>query len=467
METQTKPTPFGTPLKRSAVAIAIAACLNTSAFAQDDRVAELERRVAELESMIEMLIDQRAAPGSETAEVARRASEQAADARREAQAARERVSELNKRVEPIVAAAEQASDAPSFSYGGYIKTDVMVSNFSDGAVAGDSIGRDFFVPSTIPVGGDDGKTYLDWHARQSRIHFATNHTLDDGSELGSYVELDFLITPGGNERVSNSWVPRMRHAFVTYDNWLIGQTWNTFMDVATLPESVDFIGPSGSTSFGREPMIRYTNGGFAIALENPETTATPIGGGRIDVDDNVLPDLAARYTWRGEGWHLQLGGMLRQLAIDDEGIGVDATETGWGVSLSGKAMFGRDDVRFLVHTGEGMGRHVGLNFANGAAITDAGDLEAIGTTGGFVAYRHWWSQKWRSTAVLSYMEVDNPVRFTGTSVNKSNWSGQLNLLYSPVPPFTFGVEYLVAEREIESGAEGQLDRFQFTAKYAF
>ena len=29
------------------------------------------------------------------------------------------------------------------------------------------------------------------------------------------------------------------------------------------------------------------------------------------------------------------------------------------------------------------------------------------------------------------------------------------------------IEYLTAEREIESGAKGQLNRFQFTTKYAF
>ena len=454
-------------LQRVLSSVALAIVVASPALADGDRVAELERRVAELESMVETLIEQQQTGASQATEMARQASRRADDARREALAARDGVTELRERVQPAVAAAEDESDGPTFSYGGYIKTDFIFSNFRDGNLAGDSIGRDFLVHGTIPIGGQSEGTDLDIHARQSRFHFATDHTLDNGAELGSYVELDFLATAGGNERVSNSFQPRMRHAFVTYDNWLVGQTWNTFMDVATLPESVDFIGPSGSTSFGREPMLRYTRGGFAIALENPETTVTPIGGGRIETDDGGIPELAARYTWKSDRGHLQIGGMLRQLAFEDEDLGIDATEFGWGVSLSGKANFGRDDLRFMIHTGEGLGRHVGLNFANGAAITDTGDLEAIGTTGAFVAYRHWWSQKWRSTAVLSYMEVDNPVRFTGESVNRSNWSGQINLLYSPVPPFTFGLEYLAAEREIESGAEGRLDRVQFMAKYAF
>jgi len=455
------------PLQRLLLPFAAAIFFATSALADGDRVMELERRVAELESMVEALLEDRQAAGAEAQAEARQASAAAGEAQAEARAARAELAELDEKVQPVVAAIEEEAGKPKFSYGGYIKSDLMVTDYSDGSVPGSSIGRDFFVPSTIPVDNGDGETYLDWHARQSRFHFATNHALANGEELASYVELDFLATAGGNERVSNSFSPRLRHAFVTYGNWLFGQTWNTFMDVATLPESVDFIGPTGSTTFGREPMIRYTNGGFAIALENPESTVTPIGGGRIDVDDSIVPDLAARYTWKGEGWHLQLGGMLRQLSLDDSGLGVDDTVTGWGVSLSGKAMFGRDDVRWMIHTGDGMGRHIGLNFANGAAITTDGKLEAIGTTGAFVAYRHWWSQKWRSNAVLSYLEVDNPVRFTGTGVNESNWSGQINLLYSPTPPLSFGVEFLTAERELENGLDGQMNRFQFTTKYAF
>ncbi|TMP26646.1 porin, partial [Pseudoalteromonas rubra] len=42
-----------------------------------------------------------------------------------------------------------------------------------------------------------------------------------------------------------------------------------------------------------------------------------------------------------------------------------------------------------------------------------------------------------------------------------------NLLYSPVKKLTFGVEFKHAERETESGADGDLDRLQFSAKYAF
>ncbi len=54
-------------------------------------------------------------------------------------------------------------DAGSFTltYGGYIKADVLYSDYSDGNPAGNSIGRDWYVPSTTPVGGDDDDGVLD------------------------------------------------------------------------------------------------------------------------------------------------------------------------------------------------------------------------------------------------------------------------------------------------------------------
>ncbi|MEE4302640.1 MAG: DcaP family trimeric outer membrane transporter [Wenzhouxiangella sp.] len=447
--------------RRGLLALSISLACAGPVLADDaDRVAELEQRVADLEAMVQQLLDERRASAPASAEVQRVAEE--------SRATRAMVEEIRDRAEPVLAAAEEKAEGPEFYWGGYIKADAIVSDFSDGEVAAGSIGRDFFVPSTIPVGGEGEGAVTDFHARQSRINFGVRHQVDENNRLGAFVEFDFLATAGGNERVSNSYSPRMRHAFITWNNWLVGQTWNTFMDVGTLPESVDFIGPSGSTTFGRQTQIRYTNGNFAIALENPETTITPFGGaGRIVTDDQLMPELAARYTWKGDWGHVQLGGMLRQLAYEDEALGIDDDEMSWGVSLSGKFPIGRDDIRWMVHHGDGLGRHVGLNFVNAAVLSDTGSLETIGTTGGFVAYRHWWSERLRSTAVFGYLDVDNPVEYTGTGVSSGNWSGQVNLFYSPVDALSFGVEYLTAEREIESGESGRLDRLQFTGKYSF
>ena len=149
-------------------------------------------------------------------------------------------------------------------------------------------------------------------------------------------------------------------------------------------------------------------------------------------------------------------------------FGASDSISGYGVSLSGKLKVGdRDDFRFMFTTGKGLGRYIGLNTANGAVLDANGNLEAIDQTGVFGSFRHFWNDKWRSNITLGYLTVDNDTSLTGTGVTKEASSMHLNLIYSPQPKMDFGVELLLADREIESGADGDLTRLQFSAKYAY
>jgi hypothetical protein len=85
----------------------------------------------------------------------------------------------------------------------------------------------------------------------------------------------------------------------------------------------------------------------------------------------------------------------------------------------------------------------------------------------FGSYRHLWSETWRSNLTLGYLSVDNDTDLTGMGVTKNASSVHINLIYSPVPKLDFGVEYMHANRKVENGNEGALNRFQFSAKYAF
>ena len=127
------------------------------------------------------------------------------------------------------------------SYGGYVKVDAMWSDYSAGTISGDSIGRDFYVPSTTPVGPDaDTDAVFDMHARQSRFNFGTSTKVSNGKTVKTKIELDFIGSVGGNERVTNSYSPRLRQAFITYDGWLFGQAWSNFQNVSALPETASF-----------------------------------------------------------------------------------------------------------------------------------------------------------------------------------------------------------------------------------
>ena len=351
-------------------------------------------------------------------------------------------------------------------YKGYVKFDTIVSDYSDGSLAAGNLGRDFYVPSLTPVGGTSESQSTDMHARQTRFAFKTTTDLDS-NKIGTYLEFDFMVNPSGNERVSNSYAPRMRHAFLTYNNWLVGQTWSTFMNVGALPETLDFVGSTDATIFIRQSMIRYTHGNFQFAVENPETTVTPFGGGgRIVTDDNAAPDFVARYNYKSDNLSLVVAGLARQLSYDN-GDSIDDSTNSYGVSLSGKYQLGKNDLRFVVNTGAGMGRYIGLNVANGAVIDENNKLEAIDSTGWAIAYRHHWNEKWRSNLTYSAIAIDNDTALTGTGVSKSTYSARVNLIYSPTPKLSIGAEFAHAERELETGADGDMDRLQFTAKLAF
>lgn len=144
----------------------------------------------------------------------------------------------------------------TYAFGGYIKADLIFSDYGGGSVAAGSAGRDFYIPSTVPI-GSNGQICLDLHSKESRIQFRSDHHLDNGTNLATYLEMDFLLAGHGDERVSNSYNPHLGHAFLTYDKWLFGQTWTTLFNVGALPENLDFIGPSEATIFGRQVMIRY------------------------------------------------------------------------------------------------------------------------------------------------------------------------------------------------------------------
>ena len=117
--------------------------------------------------------------------------------------------------------------------------------------------------------------------------------------------------------------------------------------------------------------------------------------------------------------------------------------------------------------GQGIGRYVGLNFTNDAALDRAGNLEAIPLVAGFAAYRHYWTPQWRSSLIYAFQNVDNDRSISALTVNKSAFSIRGNLVYSPVTALDLGAELSLGERELENGVSGDVTRLTVFAKYGF
>lgn len=358
------------------------------------------------------------------------------------------------------------NDKTSFSIGGYAKLSMMYTDTDSGQLGGlfGKAGRDFYIPLATPVGDGESSQRFDMTARESRLNMK-GKTEIDGHKVGMYFEMDTLTTTEGNEVVSNSSAFRMRHYFLTFDNWLFGQTWSTFMDVGALPESVDFLAAVEGTVFIRQPQLRYTAGNFQVALENPSNFVSGIPA--TNRDFSTLPDFTANYKMAGDWGHVRVNGLARQISVEEEPSGgINESATGYGLGLTGKVkVFSADDIRFSVNYGDGMGRYTSIALVKDAMIIN-GELETVKSLAAFAAYRHAWSSKSRSNLIYSMVDIDNPDGAAATE-NKNGSSIVINYLYSPVKQVTYGIMYLAGEREVESGDSGKISRIQASAKYAF
>lgn len=453
-----------------------ATCLTaTPVFAQE---ASVDERLDRLEALVEGLIERLdAQQGTAEAQQTEMAAQQE-EIRKQAAAVLAATRDLETRQAELaeqIAVPQQQEDKgfrvgkTTVAYAGYVKLDAISQRTSGGQLPNNSILRDFLIPVAIPVGGEASGFDTDFSARQTRFILKTATDVGAEHTLNSHIELDFNVTGGGDERISNSFTPRLRQAFITYDNWLFGQAWSTFQNVGALPDSLDFIGVTPGTVFDRQPQIRWTKGGLQIAVEQPETAVTTNTGARLLAGDDQLPDIVGRYNWKGDWGSLSAAGILRQLHVSKDDLnGVDDSALAYGLSVSGKINVGpRDDFRFMATAGDGLGRYIGLNIVNDAAIDASGNLDPIFTYSGFAAYRHYWSDRVRSTVAGSYFKADNPVLLTTDQVTDESWNALANVIWNPVDPLDIGIEVMYAERILEDGRSGNLQRVQLSTRYNF
>lgn len=331
--------------------------------------------------------------------------------------------------------------------GGYAKVDVR-------HVSGDIAYQDYWV-ANFPGGRPIETSHTGFNVRESRINFKVQH-----GEVSGFFEID-MYGGGGNEVVSNSSNPRLRHYYITYKNWMIGQNWSTFMPLHALPEALDFGGPHVGEVFIRETQVRYTYGNWQFAIENPETngdgdigtpaSAVGLTGDEADPDESI-PDFIARYNMRKDWGLVSFGALVRKI---DQG-GMD--EVGAAFNIAGKvSTMGKDDFRFQATFGEA-GRYVAAGLTPDIVVDPSDDQMAVESTVAYaVSYRHFWTDTMRSTAFYGAAETDVLER------KRSHWG--INLIDSITDHLDVGVElgnYAIDDANIEGVDSHYL---QFSATY--
>lgn len=343
--------------------------------------------------------------------------------------------------------------------------------------------------STIPTDagqyGQDGEFVFS--VRQSRLGVKGNY----GDHVTYLLEAE-LFGVGGDEGQTT---PRLRHAWATYKQFGMGQTWSNFMDADIFPNTIDYWGPTGMV-FYRNQQARFTvpmgDDEFSIALEDPGTALTvgrfrdvnvcELGSTAYDCEStgstaaelyqahNELPDLSLRYRNNGDFGHYQVAAMFRELGYERLDNGQQRSEFGWGINLStGLKVWDQDMFKLQLVYGEGIGNYMndgGIDIAPDNADPNLARAEAVPLLGISAYYDHYWNDQWSTSIGWSMNDLDSSAGQAATEFSKGQIA-QINLLHYPRDNVMMGTELIWGEREDLSGAKGEDYRIQFSLKVGF
>jgi len=339
--------------------------------------------------------------------------------------------------------------------GGYAKLDAI----ADARAAGD---EDQFVTSSIPVGSAHrDASNFNLHAKQTRFSFEARRPTSRGN-LRFYLENDFFGSSDGYQF-------RLRHAYGQLGNTYAGYGYSSFMDADSLPDTLDFAGPGGAGyllvagihhSFGLGKGNTLT-----VAAEDPDSQLAGTTDDTIAV--NRLPDVTLTARMERDWGHLQLGAVARSLGYD--GDQQDDRRFGGGAQLSGSASVGeRDLLLFGLLGGKGLARYTADLTGSGldAVIGLDGRLHALSLQGGFVGYTHYWSPMWRSNLIYGQLTMARNAALAADAFRQSRY-GVFNLIWSPAPSWTMGMELLYGQLEQQDGQRGGTMRLQGSLQYNF
>lgn len=360
----------------------------------------------------------------------------------------------------------QEETTSSLKYGGFIKTDFLSTWYQNGSVGETSPLRDFHFPGAVPVGDKDQTFDLSAHIKESRFNFDYQKYIGS-HHLRAFIEFDFMLSPGGNEKVSNSFSPRVRHAYFTWNGLLVGQTWSTFA-IINYPDELDFVGAMDGVVFVRQPMIQYKVNSWVFALENPETVYAQYQGSAGAVgEQEIFPDFIVRKDFSSENASWSVAAIGRVLHVKDS---IASTAIGYGVNTGGIVKVGSrgDDLRMSMAFGQGLGRYKAAAFLPDAVLDVDGELNPITSLIGFIAYNHYWKPKTLSSSVsLSGVTAFHDEDLVGGTINKSSYSASGNIQWRPLQGLLFGVEYMYGCRTLQNDTDGAFHRLQFSGKYVF
>lgn len=246
----------------------------------------------------------------------------------------------------------------------------------------------------IPFGNDPRHYEHEtrFSARQSRIAALATGNLDDYAHWSAYIEADFLgVGTTSNSVESNSYAPRIRHFYGTYDDErsgfhiLGGQTWSLLTTNVRgiearneqIPLTIDAQYVVGF-NWTRNPQIRIVKTfspmlSAGISIESPQTVIagqTPAGeiinasnpGGSLlnsgtNYSNDIMPDVVGKIAF-DPGWgHYEIKGVLRGFTDRANHNNETTIGGGGGASATLSIIPKMLEIQASFLAGEGIGRY--------------------------------------------------------------------------------------------------------------
>lgn len=413
-----------------------------------------------------------------TAHAAKTEQQQIQELRQEVEALKSLIQQqqqVQQQQQTQIAQVQQAKPAAPVSALSSLKSKSGADVSIYGSIRGDANyiidGADSDFNSTHAVGGSTKSTKdkLVATSKVTRLGLDFNTPVGD-NKVGGKVEVDFA---GASDNL------RIRHAYLTLNNWLFGQTTSNFLSNHA-PEMIDFATNIGGGTT-RVPQVRYgyklapTTQLFVSAEEGNSSAQTL----KFDTNEgkNVVagsdityraPVLTAKLT---QAYAEGKGSASARALVEHYKAESGDDKTGWGIA-AGTHYQVAEPLKVSADVSYVQGNSNYLYGNNSAFFVDAnGNIEQNETIGVQVGATYQFSPQLRSTLAYGALFADDGTDYAREIANvdrnetvQQTW---INFIYSPVKPVDLGIEYINGERETFAGDKFSDDRVGFMARYSF
>jgi hypothetical protein len=317
----------------------------------------------------------------------------------------------------------------------------------------------------IPTGADNKKVPNYFNSlNQSRLGFEVTRKLEN-TNVFVRLETDFN---GNNGQF------RIRHAYGQVGNFLVGQTWSLFSNVASMPPTVDGKGPTGSVKL-RTPQIRYggkiENGtSWAAALEYSQPDLNPQEFDTTGLSTiQMIPDITGRIQRKGLFGDIQLSVIITTISTKDKNSEI-SNSFGLGGSVSGTLdITSEHKILYQITTGRSISHYISTFSGTGQDATynpETNKFESLTSISGFMSYGFDWRKDVTSHVSFGSANLINKDFQTGDAY-KNSVSFSFDTFWSVMEGARIGLEYAFGQRWDKDGTTGQASRIWALFYYDF